>query len=97
MKKILVTGGAGYIGSHTVLALTEQGFTPVIFDNLSNSSKAVLPRLEKLSGQEIALIEGDIQDVELLNKVFQQHQFDAVIHFAVTIKIMFMVLCNCFE
>lgn len=82
MKKILVTGGAGYIGSHTVLALVEQGFKPVIFDNLSNSSKAVLPRLEKLAGQEIQLIEGDIQNIELLNSVFEQNEFDAVIHFA---------------
>jgi len=82
MKKILVTGGAGYIGSHTVLALVEQGFTPVIFDNLSNSSESVLPRLEKLAGQPLALIKGDIQDYEFLKRVFGQHEFDAVIHFA---------------
>ena len=82
MKKVLVTGGTGYIGSHTVLALLEQGYEPIIYDNLSNSSKSVLPRLETLAGQKLTLIEGDVQNVDLLSQTFEQHDIDTVIHFA---------------
>jgi len=82
MTKILVTGGAGYIGSHTVIALLEQGFTPVIFDDFSNSHKAVLSRIEKISGILPVVIEGNIKDEGKLEEVFAEHSFDAVIHFA---------------
>ena len=82
MHNVLVTGGAGYIGSHTVLALIEQGFMPVIYDNLSNSNVEVLNRIAQISGVKPKFIEGDIRDQGKLNAVFTEYSFDAVIHFA---------------
>jgi len=82
MKKILVTGGAGYIGSHTVVRLIEQGYQPILLDNFSNSSSKVLSRIEKITGTKPVLSETDISDIENLSALFQQHDFDAVIHFA---------------
>ena len=81
-KKILVTGGAGYIGSHTCIALHEAGYDIVVYDNLSNSSRAAINRVSALIGQPIEFIEGDIRDVESLKKVFAAHHFFSVIHFA---------------
>lgn len=81
-KKILVTGGVGYIGSHTVVELIEQGFEVVILDNLSNSSAAVLTRIEQITGVLPPLVEGDIRDYELLESLFKKNDFHAVIHFA---------------
>lgn len=81
-KKILVTGGAGYIGSHTLIELIAAGFTPVVYDNLSNSSPASLARVQQIVGQSIEFIEGDILDTQLLAKTFAAHDFTAVIHFA---------------
>lgn len=81
-KKILVTGGAGYIGSHTLIELVAAGFTPVVYDNLSNSSPIALERVEQIIGQPIKLIEGDILDKALLAQTFAAHDFVAVIHFA---------------
>ncbi len=79
---ILVTGGAGYIGSHTVVELWENGFEPVILDNLSNASEKVLPRLEKITGKKTPFYQVDIRDREGLNRVFEQEDIEAVIHFA---------------
>ncbi len=79
---ILVTGGAGYIGSHTVILLIEAGYTVVIFDNFSNASKVSIQRVEQIVGQPIDLIEGDIRNADDLQKVFDSYQIDAVIHFA---------------
>ena len=81
-KKILVTGGAGYIGSHTLIELIAAGFTPVVYDNLSNSSQTSLARVQQIVGQSIEFIEGDILDTQLLAKTFAAHDFTAVIHFA---------------
>ena len=81
-KKILVTGGAGYIGSHTLIELIAAGFTPLVYDNLSNSSPASLARVQQIVGQSIEFIEGDILDTQLLAKTFAAHDFTAVIHFA---------------
>lgn len=81
-KKILVTGGAGYIGSHTLIELIAAGFTPVVYDNLSNSSPTSLARVQQIVGQSIEFIEGDILDTQLLAKTFAAHDFTAVIHFA---------------
>ena len=81
-KKILVTGGAGYIGSHTLIELIAAGFTPVVYDNLSNSSPASLARVQQIVGQSIEFIEGDILDTPLLAETFASHDFTAVIHFA---------------
>ena len=81
--KILVTGGAGYIGSHTVLALLEHGYEVVVLDNFSNSSPIALSRVENLSGKSLELHEGDLLDETLLDKIFSDHSdIDAVIHFA---------------
>lgn len=79
---ILVTGGAGYIGSHTVLQLIEDGFEVVILDNLSNSSQESLRRVESLVSKKIPFIEGDINDQKILSDVFSQYDIKAVIHFA---------------
>ena len=81
-KKILVTGGAGYIGSHTCIALHQAGYEVVVYDNLSNSSREAINRVSALIGQPIDFIEGDIRDAETLRQVFAAHQFFGVIHFA---------------
>ena len=80
--KVFVTGGLGYIGSHTVVSLIESGHEVVIADNLYNSSRSVLERLEKLTGKSIPFYEIDITDKDLLKSVFENNDFDAVIHFA---------------
>jgi len=80
--KILVTGGAGYIGSHTVLSLLTNGYDVIVYDNLCNSSEVSLTRVEKLAGKKITFIEGDIRNTASLNSVFSQHNISAVIHFA---------------
>ena len=79
---ILVTGGAGYIGSHTVILLIEAGYDVVVFDNFCNASREALRRVEKITGQEIVTVEGDVRNREDLHQVFQKHSIDAVIHFA---------------
>ena len=81
-NKILVTGGAGYIGSHTCIALHQAGYDIVVYDNLSNSSIEAINRASKLAGQPIEFIEGDIRDGKLLRQVFAEHNFFGVIHFA---------------
>ena len=80
--KILVTGGAGYIGSHACLELLEGGHEVVVVDNLSNSNPASLDRVVALSGRSLEFIELDLRDGSKLEKVFKSHQFEAVIHFA---------------
>ena len=80
--KILLTGGAGYIGSHTAVECLNAGFEVVVFDNLSNSSRVSLDRVAQITGKSTTFIEGDIRDREALRKLFSQHAMDAVIHFA---------------
>ncbi|MFO2466264.1 UDP-glucose 4-epimerase GalE [Pseudomonas sp. 15FMM2] len=80
--KILVTGGTGYIGSHTTLALLEAGFDVVVLDNLCNSSDAALHAVEAICGKSALMIHGDVCDRALLDRIFQQHAIDAVLHFA---------------
>ncbi len=81
--KILVTGGTGYIGSHTCLELLEAGFEVVVLDNLCNSSKESLRRVAALCGADgIPFYEGDIRDQTVLDQVFTEHKIDSVIHFA---------------
>ncbi|MGF6207539.1 UDP-glucose 4-epimerase GalE [Pseudomonas frederiksbergensis] len=80
--KILVTGGTGYIGSHTTLALLEAGFEVVVLDNLCNSSEAALHAVEAICGKSALMIHGDVCDRALLDRIFQQHAIDAVLHFA---------------
>ena len=79
---VLVTGGAGYIGSHTCIALDEAGFDFVVFDNLCNSSKESLARVEKIIGKNIKFVEGDIRSSSDLENVFENYAIDSVIHFA---------------
>lgn len=79
---ILVTGGAGYIGSHTVLTLLERGDDVVVLDNLSNASRESVSRVEKLTGKTATFVEGDILDRACLRDLFTQHDISAVIHFA---------------
>lgn len=82
MAKILVTGGAGYIGSHTCVELLQAHHDVVVLDNLSNSSREALVRVEALAGKSLEFVEGDIRDSQMLDQVFKQFQIDAVIHFA---------------
>ncbi|MDQ1919512.1 UDP-glucose 4-epimerase GalE [Massilia pseudoviolaceinigra] len=80
--KILVTGGLGYIGSHTCVELIAAGHEPIAFDNLSNSQRSVLERVARITGQPLTFIEGDIRDAAALDAAFSAHQIGAVIHFA---------------
>lgn len=81
-SNILVTGGMGFIGSHTVIELIENGYNPIIYDNLSNSKEDVLDRLETITGIRPEFFKGDIRDADSLDLVFSKRKIDAVIHFA---------------
>lgn len=80
--KLLVTGGAGYIGSHTIIELDQQGHEVVVVDNLANSSRGALKRVEQIIGKPVTFVELDLCDTNELSKVFEQYDFDGVIHFA---------------
>ena len=82
MKKILVTGGLGYIGSHTVVELQNEGYDVVVIDNLNNSSDQVQSRIESITGKPFELLVGDVNDTVALQSLFNKHSFDGVIHFA---------------
>ena len=81
-KSILVTGGTGFIGSHTCVALVEAGHEVIVLDNLCNSDVAVIGRIGQICGREPVFIEGDIRDIELLDGLFAEHSVSAVLHFA---------------
>ncbi len=80
--KILVTGGAGYIGSHTCVELLNEGYEVVVLDNLYNSSEEALKRVQKITGKPLTFYEGDMLDRDICEKIFTEHKIDAVIHFA---------------
>ncbi len=80
--QILVTGGAGYIGSHTCVELLDAGYDVVIYDNLYNSNKKAVDRIESITGKKVKFYQDDMLDKDALEKVFQENKIDAVIHFA---------------
>lgn len=80
--KVLVTGGTGYIGSHTCIQLQEAGYMPVIVDNLCNSKKTVLSKIKYVAGNEPTFVQADVRDKQALIKVLTEHNVEAVIHFA---------------
>ncbi|KEI73143.1 UDP-glucose 4-epimerase GalE [Endozoicomonas elysicola] len=82
MSKILVTGGAGYIGSHTCVELLNDDYEIIVLDNLSNSSEESLRRVQEITGKTVEFVKGDIRDPELLNTLFSNHDISSVIHFA---------------
>lgn len=82
MRTILVTGGAGYIGTHTVIALHEAGYRIVVVDNLVNSSRVALERVERIIGQEITFYDAAVEDKEALDRIFREENITAVVHFA---------------
>jgi UDP-glucose 4-epimerase len=82
MKKILVTGGCGFIGSHTVLELLNKNYQVTVIDNLHNSSYEALNRVQKITGKKVSFHQVDLLNKAALEKVFEDHPFDAVIHFA---------------
>ena len=79
---ILVTGGAGYIGSHTCVELLDAGYDVVVLDNLSNASEKSLDRVKALTGKEVKFYKGDILDRDILNEIFKNEKIDSCIHFA---------------
>ena len=79
---ILVTGGAGFIGSHTCVALAQAGIPHLVLDNFGNSRRSVLERLGRITGVQPLFVEGDVRDADLLARVFAQHPIEGVIHFA---------------
>lgn len=82
MSKILVTGGAGYIGSHTIVELQQAGYDVVVIDNLDNSSRVSLQRVEKITGKPVVFYKADIRDRNALNGILEENRCDACIHFA---------------
>ena len=80
--KILVTGGTGYIGSHTCVELLDAGYEVVILDNLINSKEDVVNKIKKITGKELSFYKGNVRDNDLLSKIFSENKIDAVIHFA---------------
>ncbi len=81
-KTVLVTGGAGYIGSHTVVELLNAGYEVLIADNLYNSKEAVLDRIETITGKRPAFVKVDVCDKDAMRKLFKENDFGAIIHFA---------------
>ena len=79
---ILVTGGAGYIGSHTCVALLEAGHSVVVVDNLVNSKEETIGKIEKITGKKVVFIKGDVTEEDVLEDIFSKYSFDGVIHFA---------------
>ena len=79
---VLVTGGAGYVGSHIVVALARAGYAPIVLDNFANSSRSVLLRLRRMTGQDVPLIMADVRDSAALARTFSTHAIDAVVHCA---------------
>ncbi|MDG1818270.1 MAG: UDP-glucose 4-epimerase GalE [Porticoccaceae bacterium] len=82
VQNILVTGGAGYIGSHVLVALIASGYNPLVIDNFTNSSKKSIQNCQKITGKLIEVVEGDVGDVEILENLFTQKNISAVIHLA---------------
>ena len=82
MSRLLITGGAGYISSHSAVVLSQVGHQIVLYDNLSNSSRAVLENLDQIVGQHMPFVKGDVRNTELLASTLASHSIDAVIHFA---------------
>jgi UDP-glucose 4-epimerase len=81
-KTVLLTGGTGYIGSHTCVELLKAGYETVVLDNLCNSSRAVLNRIERITGRQSLFIEGDVRDRAALDRIFAERSIDVVLHFA---------------
>ncbi|MBQ9354589.1 MAG: UDP-glucose 4-epimerase, partial [Clostridia bacterium] len=79
---VLVTGGAGYIGSHTCVEMLDAGYDVVVVDNLDNSSKESLNRVEKITGKKVKFYENDVRDKQGLRNIFSENKIEAVIHFA---------------
>ena len=82
MSHILVTGGAGFIGSHTLVELLNNGHDVIVIDNLSNASEVSLERVKEITGKDVLFYEADIRDRAVLDRIFEEHPIDAVIHFA---------------
>ena len=80
--KVFVTGGAGYIGSHTCVELIEAGYEPVVIDNLCNASAESLKRVRQITGRDFPFYQGNVRDEALLNRIFDEHDIGCVIHFA---------------
>ncbi len=81
-NNILLTGGAGYIGSHTAVVLADAGYGVTLYDNFSNSSRSVIQNLQTITGQRFNLVEGDVRDTATLERALREHDIEAVIHFA---------------
>src|SRR5262245_38206242 len=82
MPSVLLTGGTGYIGSHTCVELIAAGWTPVLLDNLCNSSASVLDRIGTIAGRKPAFVRADLRDSAAVDRVFAENEVEAVIHFA---------------
>ena len=82
MENILITGGAGFIGSHTVVELLRQGHSVVVVDNLCNSCEEALARVREITGKDFRFYQADVRDRAAMEKIFSENSFDSVIHFA---------------
>ena len=79
---VLITGGTGYIGSHTIIEFLEAGYDPIVLDNFSNSKPCVIERIEKITGKSFKFYEADLLDIDAIDKIFEENDVDSVIHFA---------------